>query len=90
MYHQWVTPWNVIGYQFEHTNIISIEKSSQQDHLKRFCSSTEEHEKSCSNGHNIVEQKDFFPKKNKTTNRYYSFIIYLILFLLQPLAAPVF
>lgn len=48
-----------------HTNIISIEESSQQDHLKRFGRATEDHEESRNNRHNIVEQKCFFPEKSK-------------------------
>lgn len=50
------------------TDIISIEKSSQQDHLKRFGHATEEHEESSNNRHDIVEQKSFFPEKSKETS----------------------
>ncbi len=50
----------------EHTNIISIEKSSQQDHLKRFGHSTKEHEESSDNRHDIVDQESFFPEKSQT------------------------
>lgn len=62
------SPYIIIS-QSEHTNIISIEKPSQQDHLKRSGYSAEEHDKSGDHGHNVVEQKSFFPKikTNPTT-----------------------
>lgn len=51
----------------EHTNIVSIQKSPQQDHLKRLGHATEEHEESSDDSHNIVEQEGFFPAKGKET-----------------------
>ena len=51
----------------KHTNIISIEKSPQEDHLKRAGHTTKEHEQSSDNRHNVVDQESFFPAKSKET-----------------------
>lgn len=51
--------------QSERTNIISVEKPSEQDHLKWLCGPTEEHDKCSGNGHNVVDQKNFLPANPK-------------------------
>lgn len=50
---------------YSRTNIISIEKSSQQDHLKRLHHATENHEQGSNNRHHVVDEEGLFTAKSE-------------------------